>query len=604
MKNIFLIIIASLLSIQLMGQATVSIQQVEGAVPGSGLNVPVTANFSSVTGGVSAFTFYISFDSNVFTFTGLANLALSGIEYSINGSNQIIVQCVGAQSNLNGKLFDLVFNYNGWNSAITFGDQSQVADKNANIVPTTFNSGYVHMVDATPALAAANVIANAGQTVDAAVTTTGFYNVAGFNIEIQLANASVINGNVTVVNKNAALTGDFTTNYQNGVIYIAWTKSITGGIISLANGSKLFDLQFSFAGGNSTVNFNTTYSKIFKNLPSYPPFAGVTFTNGSIVELALNSTNQTVNLGDNTSFGVTATGVSSYQWQVSTNGGANFTALTNTAPYSSVTTATMNITGAIAAMNGYKYRCVVQPGNVTSSAATLSVNPLTVNIKVILQGAFNGTNMNTILNTSNYLPKVQPYNSAPWNYSGTETVASIPNANVVDWVLVELRTGTASGTVVGKKAGFVLKNGSIVGLDGVSPLTFPTLDMANYYIVVRHRNHLAIMSSSAQPLNSVSTLYDFSTATSKAYGTNPMASLTGGVFGMWGGDINANGNVRFNGSNNDRTSLFSAIGNSVVFGYLNTDVNMNGNARFNGSSNDRTAIFGYVGNSVIISQVP
>ena len=36
------------------------------------------------------------------------------------------------------------------------------------------------------------------------------------------------------------------------------------------------------------------------------------------------------------------------------------------------------------------------------------------------------------------IPLTQPYNGAPWNYTGTESVATIP-AGVVDWVLPELR---------------------------------------------------------------------------------------------------------------------------------------------------------------------
>ena len=46
------------------------------------------------------------------------------------------------------------------------------------------------------------------------------------------------------------------------------------------------------------------------------------------------------------------------------------------------------------------------------------------------------------LNLLNYIPTTQPYNIAPWNYTGTESVTTIPNSNVIDWVLVELRETT------------------------------------------------------------------------------------------------------------------------------------------------------------------
>ncbi|MBM3435323.1 MAG: hypothetical protein FJY07_03785, partial [Bacteroidetes bacterium] len=64
---------------------------------------------------------------------------------------------------------------------------------------------------------------------------------------------------------------------------------------------------------------------------------------------------------------------------------------------------------------------------------------LIVDITVLPEGPFIGTGLNTNLNVSGLLPLSQPFNIAPWNYAGTESVASIPSNNVVDWVLVELR---------------------------------------------------------------------------------------------------------------------------------------------------------------------
>ena len=87
--------------------------------------------------------------------------------------------------------------------------------------------------------------------------------------------------------------------------------------------------------------------------------------------------NATVCSGANASFTVVATpaGVS-YNWQVNT--GSGFTYLTNGGVYSGVNTATLNITGATVAMNGYQYRVVItcSDGGLPeiSNAATLTVN--------------------------------------------------------------------------------------------------------------------------------------------------------------------------------------------------------------------------------------
>jgi hypothetical protein len=60
-------------------------------------------------------------------------------------------------------------------------------------------------------------------------------------------------------------------------------------------------------------------------------------------------------------------------------------------------------------------------------------------LKVLFEGPFIGTNMTTILNAEGLIPLSQPYNNVPWNYNGTEYVGSIPNTDIVDWVLIELR---------------------------------------------------------------------------------------------------------------------------------------------------------------------
>jgi hypothetical protein len=163
------------------------------------------------------------------------------------------------------------------------------------------------------------------------------------------------------------------------------------------------------------------------------------------------------------------------------------------------------------------------------------------NVKVFLQGPYSGGSMSPALNTAGVIPLVEPYTTSPWNYTGYESVASIP-AGVVDWVLVELRTGTASSTKVATRAALLKSNGSIVDLDGTSPVVFAGVPTGSYYIVVRHRNHLAAMSASAVALSSSSAPYDFRSGLSQYYGGDAK-DLGGGEFGLYAGDGNADGGV-------------------------------------------------------------
>lgn len=114
-----------------------------------------------------------------------------------------------------------------------------------------------------------------------------------------------------------------------------------------------------------------------------------------------------------------------------------------------------------------------------------------LSLKVYIEGAYNESHN---LQNQLTLPLDQPYNVSPWNYSGGEQVDTIPS-NAVDWVLVSLREDMAKSSEVAKRAGFVLNDGRIVDMDGISPLVY-TVDEGNYYVVVEHRNHISVMSSS------------------------------------------------------------------------------------------------------------
>jgi hypothetical protein len=81
-----------------------------------------------------------------------------------------------------------------------------------------------------------------------------------------------------------------------------------------------------------------------------------------------------------------------------------------------------------------------------------------------------------------------------WSYNGAESVTSIPNNDIVDWVLVSLRNEIEKSSTVERRAAFLINDGTIVDIDGTSALSFPVAP-GNYYIVLEHRNHLSIMSS-------------------------------------------------------------------------------------------------------------
>ncbi|MCW3110544.1 MAG: hypothetical protein JWQ09_5050 [Segetibacter sp.] len=209
----------------------------------------------------------------------------------------------------------------------------------------------------------------------------------------------------------------------------------------------------------------------------------------------------------------------------------------------------------------------------------------TFNVATFLRGPWNSatTAMKTDLYNAGLIPLSQPYNVAPFNYAGTESVATIPNANIVDWVLLELRkpvTGVASdatsATIIGRKAAFLTNTGSIVDLDGVTSAAFDISKQGTSFVVVRHRNHLAVMSN-AIPSNAAGTFANDFGQLANVY-KNPSASsnpeialASSSLFGLWAGDANKNNAV----NSIDISSVKTAISN-LLSGYQTQDVNLNG----------------------------
>ena len=103
------------------------------------------------------------------------------------------------------------------------------------------------------------------------------------------------------------------------------------------------------------------------------------------------------------------------------------------------------------------------------------------------------------------------------------------------------------------------------------------ISAGNYYVVVSHRNHLAIMSSSAIALSSSSELYDFTTAQTLAYQSNPMEDFfTGGIYGMIAGDPDRDDSV-----NTTDLNAYWILQNGATYDYQTKTADFNLDATIN-----------------------
>lgn len=232
-----------------------------------------------------------------------------------------------------------------------------------------------------------------------------------------------------------------------------------------------------------------------------------------------------------------------------------------------------------------------------------------LNAKVWLEGPYAAAQglMRDDLRAAGYIPSTDPYPNNPIAGSIAPGALSVtgPNA-IVDWLRIELRhTLSTTGWQI-RVNGLLQRDGDIVALDGVSPVSFP-VKAGNYQLVVRHRNHLTIMTEQAVSISSTSPLVDLrSTSTALNVRPAPFNDLPARVVGnqqfMWQGNTNTDLEVAYTGVLNDRDGILGAVGGSVptntITGYHFTDVNMDGVVKYIGPNNDRDPLLQTIGGSV------
>ena len=230
-----------------------------------------------------------------------------------------------------------------------------------------------------------------------------------------------------------------------------------------------------------------------------------------------------------------------------------------------------------------------------------------VSARMVLEGPYDqGTGLMTDgLRQQSLIPAAEPYTGLGFTQvtGGGETVAPAVltvtgNNAIVDWVLVELRNPTNNTQITRTRCALLQRDGDVVDVDGVSPLTFQDLSIGSYHVVVRHRNHFGAMTSSALTLSGTATTVDFTSAATLLYGSASLKTV-GSVNALWAGNALRDTQLKYTGTGNDRDPILVAIGsttpNNVLSGYNILDLNLNGQVSYTGSANDRDLILVNVG---------
>lgn len=259
------------------------------------------------------------------------------------------------------------------------------------------------------------------------------------------------------------------------------------------------------------------------------------------------------------------------------------------------------------------YSAIDDCGNATILQQNVPCNGVAVKVKAFLQGAAISGNeeglMRDDLRKKELIPHTEPYTDLVefkhYGIGGGEEVdptllAITGNDAIVDWVMIELRDGNDPSIVLHTQSALIQKDGDVISAKGEAILVFENMAADDYYVSIKHRNHLGMYSLfpySCGP--SIVPEIDFTDVFTPVMGDIPGVDC-GGKRAMWSGDINGDGKIIFQGPQNDIFYMFlhiilseenlGLLSNYIVSGYTQRDFNLDGAIIYQGPNNDRSPL--------------
>jgi len=165
-----------------------------------------------------------------------------------------------------------------------------------------------------------------------------------------------------------------------------------------------------------------------------------------------------------------------------------------------------------------------------------------LNLTVYLEGLFNGYGMNKAQNASGD------------QFSGL----------VADQINIELHSSQNYSTIA-----YAASNINI-STTGQASINIPADNSGLYYLAVKHRNSLETISAQPITISGGTKSYDFTLAATQAFGNN-LKLLSSGLYGIFTGDVNADGII-----NNSDIAAIRTSASIFQSGYLAVDLNGDG----------------------------
>ncbi len=252
-------------------------------------------------------------------------------------------------------------------------------------------------------------------------------------------------------------------------------------------------------------------------------------------------------------------------------------------------------------------------GNKTAYSQVINCLGMSLQLKAFLQGALVDNNNEDIMRDDlrrlDLLPLEEPYSDSKEythvGQGGGEVVdpslfQQTGDQAIVDWVFVELKKADNFEEVVATRSALIQRDGNVVNVDGSPIINFFDIPNGEYYVKLRHRNHLPLETLYPYTFtpNNIPFI-DFTEDFLPLRGNRTRIDVNG-QFAAWSGDLNGDNLTVFQGPNNDIFHMFlqilldelnqSTLSNFISRGYTNRDFNMDGTVIFQGPNNDRSVL--------------
>ena len=252
-------------------------------------------------------------------------------------------------------------------------------------------------------------------------------------------------------------------------------------------------------------------------------------------------------------------------------------------------------------------------GNATGLSQIVPCTGVGLQLKVMLQGAMLGNNESSLmrddLRKKGLLPTKEPYTAMPsFDHVGAgggeaclpELFDITSEKAIVDWVFVELKQADNPDNVVGTQSALLQREGHVIAANGDSILYFENLPPDNYYVSIRHRNHLKVETLHPYLFNEMNIPFiDFTYNFLPTIGEEAFTD-SGSGNALWSGDLNQDEKTIYQGPNNDVFRMFLQVildslnqdylTNFINRGYTENDFNMDGLTIYQGPNNDRSKL--------------